>query len=133
MSLRTIHLDSPAVIPDALGYFRFGDVDNWKVLTNDAGEWHALKTEDFHLLLKGELDEEHAEYTSLQRKGFIRADLDLEALADKVRRKKQWMGQGPHLAVVITTLRCNQSCKYCHASRTDMDRVDTDMSLETAK
>ena len=30
-------------------------------------------------------------------------------------------------------LRCNQSCKYCHASRTDMDRVDTDMSLDVAK
>ena len=46
---------------------------------------------------------------------------------------KRLLNQGPHLHIVITTLRCNQSCKYCHASRTDMDRVDTDMGLETAK
>ncbi|HND34628.1 MAG TPA: radical SAM protein, partial [Myxococcota bacterium] len=25
------------------------------------------------------------------------------------------------------------ACRYCHASRTDMDRVDTDMTLDTAK
>jgi uncharacterized protein len=133
MTTRSMNLKLPTVAPEKLGFLRFGDVDDWKVLTNDAGEWHTLSTEDFNALLKGEIGTEHKEYRSLQRKGFIRADLDLEAMADKVRRRRPWLGQGPHLAVVISTLRCNQSCKYCHASRTDMDRVDTDMSLETAK
>jgi His-Xaa-Ser system radical SAM maturase HxsB len=133
MSIRQIKLSQPVLHPEKLGFFRFGDVDAWKVLTNDAGEWHALSTEDFHALLQGGISLEHPEYKALQRKGFIRSDLDLEDQADKLRRKKPWLGQGPHMAVVITTLRCNQSCKYCHASRTDMDRVDTDMSMETAK
>ena len=44
-----------------------------------------------------------------------------------------YLGGAPHLHLVVTTLRCNHSCKYCHASRTDMDRVDTDMSLATAQ
>ncbi len=128
-----ITLRSPQAKPESLGYFRFGDLDGWKVLTNDAGEWHVLTPTDFNALVSGNLSADHTHYAVLQRKGFIRADLDLEDIADKVRRKKRWLGQGPHMAVVISTLRCNQSCKYCHASRTDMDRVDTDMSLETAK
>lgn len=133
MTSRTLTLTPPVIRPESLGFFRFGDVDQWKVLTNDAGEWHTLTQEDFQSLLKGEIKADHPQYKSLQRKGFIRADLDLEDMADKVRRKRSWLGQGPHLAVVITTLRCNQSCRYCHASRTDMHRVDTDMSLETAR
>ena len=133
MSLRKLTLHPPVVNEDALGFFRFGDVDQWKILTNDAGEWHVLNHTDFNTLLKGKLTDEHPEYLSLQRKGFIRSDLDLEDLSDKLRKKKQWLGQGPHLAVVITTLRCNQSCRYCHASRTDMHRVDTDMSLDIVK
>ena len=133
MTTKTITLQPPRLKEEALGFFRFGDIAPWKVLTNDAGEWHTLSTDDFNLLLKGELNDDHPDYLSLQRKGFIRRDLDLEDLSDKVRKKKQWLGQGPHLAVVITTLRCNQSCRYCHASRTDMHRVDTDMSIDIAR
>lgn len=133
MKHRSLAITPSSVRPEALGHFRFGDVDDWKVLTNDAGEWQALSAADFEALLRGEIADDHPQYKSLKRKGFIRADLDLEDLADKLRRKRSWLGQGPHLAVVITTLRCNQSCRYCHASRTDMHRVDTDMSLETAR
>jgi hypothetical protein len=107
MSMRELTLEQPHLKPESLGYFRFGDVDEWKILTNDAGEWHTLSTDDFHALLQGGIGPDHAQYKSLQRKGFIRSDLDVEALADKLRRKKPWLGQGPHLAVVISTLRCN--------------------------
>ncbi len=117
----------------ALGYFRFGQLDGWHILTNDAGEWHVLRPDDFQQFLAGNIDADHTEYNGLQRKGFLRSDFDVDDLTDKVRRKKWWLGQGPHLAAVVVTQRCNQSCKYCHASRTDMERVDTDMSIEIAK
>jgi len=76
---------------------------------------------------------EHPKYSDLQDKGFMRENLDLEAIANRVRRKRRYLRHGPHLHAVVTTLRCNQSCRYCHASRTDMHRVDTDMSLDVAK
>ena len=91
MTTRTITLRPPELKEESLGFFRFGDVAPWKVLTNDAGEWHTLSTEDFHRLLEGELKEDHPDYLSLQRKGFIRGDLDLEDLSDKLRKKKQWL------------------------------------------
>ncbi len=121
------------VRPEALGYFRWGRLDTGVLLTNDAGEWKLLAEPDWQRFLNGEIGEADPLYGDLTAKGFLRADLDLEALAQRVRRKRAYLGAGPHLAVVITTLRCNQSCQYCHASRTDMDRVDTDMSLEMAK
>ena len=128
-----IPVKMPRVSPEALGFFRYGRLGDGAVLTSDAGEWAVLDAGEFDLLLSGELSPGHPRFRELQEKGFVRQGLDLEAQALKLRRKKRFLSQGPHLHIVITTLRCNQSCKYCHASRTDMDRVDTDMSIETAK
>ena len=98
-----------------------------------AGQWHFLSKPHFEDLLAGRVADGHPQHGALQTKGFLRNGLDIDELSRKIRRKKEFVGQGPHLHIVITTLRCNQSCKYCHASRTSMDKVDTDMSLETAK
>ena len=131
---RTLRLPRQALSEDKLGYFRWGRLrDDRMIVTTDAGEWEILSDAEFSQLLDGSLDAETALGRRLQEKGFFRQDLDAELLATRVRRRRRYLGQGPHLHIIITTLRCNQSCKYCHASRTDMDRVDTDMSLETAK
>ena len=129
----TISLPVLRAEPKALGYFRYGEVAGKMLLTNDAGEWHFLDKPDFELFVGGQLRSGHSDHEALVEKGFLRDGLNVEALAQRVGRKKHFVGVGPHLHIVITTLRCNQSCQYCHASRTDMDRVDTDMSLETAK
>jgi His-Xaa-Ser system radical SAM maturase HxsB len=50
-----------------------------------------------------------------------------------MRRKKRFLDYGPNLHEFVVTLRCNETCVYCHASRAEMDRVDTDMSKETAE
>jgi His-Xaa-Ser system radical SAM maturase HxsB len=130
---KTLQLPRRTIQPEHLGYFRFGRVGDHVVMTNDAGEWAQLTPEEFDLFLNGGVDEAHPRYGELRDRGFLRADLDLEEMARKIRRKRRYLGNGPHLAVIITTLRCNQSCAYCHASRTDMHRTDTDMSLETAR
>ncbi|MCO4769226.1 MAG: His-Xaa-Ser system radical SAM maturase HxsB [Deltaproteobacteria bacterium] len=133
MSQRSITLRRPQVASDELAWFRFGRIGQRVVITNDVGDWELLDEPEFEDLLGGRIDEEHPRHAVLQAKGFIRNDLDVAGLASRLRRKKRFLGQGPHLGIIITTLRCNQNCRYCHASRTEMDRVDTDMSLETAK
>ena len=130
---KTIPLPILEADENALGFFRHGRIDDRVILTNDAGEWQLIGEEDFQKLLKGEIEPAHPDYESLVDKGFVRDGLNIEALAARLRRKKGFVGQGPHLHIVITTLRCNQSCQYCHASRTEMDQVSTDMSMETAK
>jgi His-Xaa-Ser system radical SAM maturase HxsB len=130
---RSVQVEKLALAPEKLGYFRYGRVGSRMVVTNDAGEWLLLELSEFRDFLAGRVEPGHVRYEALQERGFLRGRLDVDALADKVGRKKRFLRAGPHLHIVITTLRCNQGCRYCHASRTDMDRVDTDMSLETAK
>jgi uncharacterized protein len=50
-----------------------------------------------------------------------------------MRLRKRFLHFGPNLHLLVVTLRCNETCVYCHASRADLDRVDTDMSRETAE
>jgi uncharacterized protein len=130
---KSIEVQVPNIAVEKLGYFRYGRIDDRVILTNDAGEWVLLTSEEFEGFLVGDIEAGHPKYVEFSSKGFVRSNFDLDDMANKVRRKKAFLNQGPHLHIVITTLRCNQSCKYCHASRTDMDRVDTDMSLDTAK
>ncbi len=134
--MRTVTLSAPrfAVAPGKLGYFRYTRLDGGKyVLTGDGGDFHLLTEPDFLLFLRGEMDAEHPEHAALTSKGFLRDNLDTEALAERVRNKKHFLTSGPHLHEIVTTLRCNQDCRYCHASRVDMSKVETDMTLETAK
>ncbi len=131
--MNTLEIDVPEVRPERLGFLRSGKVGDKVVVTNDAGEWVLLDPEDHRVLLAGDLGPEHPLHEELSSRGFLRPTLDLDALAERVGRKRAFLGAGPHLHVIVTTLRCNQSCRYCHASRADMDRVETDMSLETAR
>ena len=133
MGARTLHLRRLPLVEDKVAFFRYGDVAGKKLVTNDAGAWHFLEQDAFADLLAGRIAEGNPEFEALKAKGFLRDGFDVQQIADGIARKKGFVGVGPHLHIVITTLRCNQSCKYCHASRTSMDRVDTDMSLETAK
>jgi uncharacterized protein len=130
---RIIELSAPALREETLGFFRWGRVGDRVVLTNDAGEWELLEPTDFAALLAGELDPSHPLFARLQAKCFVRDGADLDALAARLRRKKAYLTKGPHLHVVVTTLRCGQSCRYCHASRRPLDATGTDMSVETAR
>ncbi|HYC59176.1 MAG TPA: His-Xaa-Ser system radical SAM maturase HxsB [Thermoanaerobaculia bacterium] len=127
------HDGTPEIAADTLAYFRFGQLGERAILSNDAGEWHLMPQPEFDQFVRGQLPADHAQMPMLRAKGFLRDGFDADAFAEKFRRKKAFVGQGPHLHIVLTTLRCNQSCRYCHASRTSMDRVDTDMTMETAK
>ena len=131
--MKTLEIELPHLQEKAVGYFRYKEMGNDFLLTNDAGEWMFLSQKEFQSFLAGTISKDSLVFKGLKDRGFLRSSLDVEDLAAKIRRKKRFLGQGPHLHIVITTLRCNQSCKYCHASRTSMDRVDTDMTLETAK
>jgi His-Xaa-Ser system radical SAM maturase HxsB len=131
--LTPLTVDPKALDTSKVAFFRYGVVDGRVLVTNDAGEFHFLSKGDFDRFLRGKIDPAEALHGELATKGFLKGHLDAEKLAGRIRRKKAFLGGGPHLHIVVATLRCNHACKYCHASRTDMDRVDTDMSLETAR
>ncbi len=134
MSTHTLTLPHRVVQTDHLGFFRYTDIGHGKVvLTNDAGEWSILPEATFRAFLAGQMGTDHPDYAPMAAKGFFRDALDLDDMAAKIRRKRFYAAQGPHLHVMITTLRCNQSCRYCHASREDMTKSDVDMSPEVVR
>ncbi|NOY26983.1 MAG: hypothetical protein GXP62_14025, partial [Oligoflexia bacterium] len=82
------------IAADGLGFFRFGQVGRRVILTTDAGEWHMLDSADFRRLVDGSLPADHPAQQTLQSLGILRQGSDLDAIAARVRRKKEYLGQG---------------------------------------
>lgn len=131
--LTPLAVDPRAFDKDKVAYFRYGVVNGKVLMTNLVGEHLFLEPDDFRRFLAGQVQPGEPLYDALRRRYFLKQDLNVDELAEKLRRKKAFLRHGPHLHAIVTTLRCNHACRYCHASRTDMDAVDTDMSLDTAR
>lgn len=113
--------------------FRFREVGGDVLLTNGLGDWVFVKKDDLAAMYKGEVAEGSALYERLASRNFVKARVDVAKEADRMARKKRFLDYGPNLHVMVVTLRCNESCVYCHASRADMDAVHTDMTKEVAE
>ncbi|GMV44156.1 MAG: hypothetical protein AMXMBFR64_58720 [Myxococcales bacterium] len=116
----------------APAFLRWRTLDGRHLITNEHGEWHWLPEDDLRALLAGRLPTSSPQYEALSRKGFLAATFDASRALERLSRRMRAVRSGPNLHVLVVTLRCNHSCQYCHASRAPMDRVDTDMSPETA-
>jgi His-Xaa-Ser system radical SAM maturase HxsB len=102
------------------------------LITSATGRYAFLSEDEFRRYLKGSIEPDEDLYRSLAEKGLVRAEVDIAGEAERTRRRKGFLDQGPHLHIVEVTLRCNQSCVYCHSSRTGIDAPGKDMSPETA-
>jgi uncharacterized protein len=129
---------SPAIARDArapssLVPFRFRRIGGDYLLTNHWGDWVFVTPSELLSLSRGELAPGSALHAKLAAKSFLKDALDEAKLADRVLRKKRFLDYGPNLHAMVITLRCNETCVYCHASRADMDAVSTDMTPEIAE
>ncbi|MFM2162045.1 MAG: His-Xaa-Ser system radical maturase HxsB [Pseudomonadota bacterium] len=101
MTQHTLSIPRANVDAERLGYLRFGAIADGVLLTNDLGRWHHLSATDFHALVGGSLGPEHAAWTTLCTKGFVRADLSLEDAAQTLRARKRFVGVGPQRHTVF--------------------------------
>lgn len=111
---------------------RLREVGGEVLLTSPWGDWVFVTHDELDVLTSGELEQGSALYAKLEERNFLKDKVDLESVADRMSRKKRFLDAGPNLHILITTLRCNQTCVYCHASRADMTETSTDMTPETA-
>jgi uncharacterized protein len=114
-------------------FFRFREVAGRVVVTNLEGDWLVLEPEDFRAFATGRVDAGSPLHTRLAEHNFLQSEYDVPRAAERMRLRKRFLHFGPNLHLLVVTLRCNETCVYCHASRADLDRVDTDMSRETAE
>lgn len=113
-------------------FFRHREVAGSFVITNAQGDFATLTAEEFKAFAEGTVTPGSALHQKLKEGNFIRAEFDVPAAVERLRRRKSFLGVGPNLHIMVVTLRCNETCVYCHASRANMDAVQTDMSVETA-
>lgn len=132
MSGGLVHLGAAPRASSGLVPIRMREVGGQVLLTNPWGDWIFVSPAELELLSKGALDASSELYARLAERSFIREKADVAKLADRVARKKRFTDAGPNLHIVIPTLRCNQTCVYCHASRADMSSTSTDMTPDTA-
>ncbi len=119
--------------PVKTGPFRFRQVAGKTLITNDLGRHHLLTDRQFSDFVAGKLSAGTPLHAQLVEGGFIRDQMDFDALAGLWARRHKFLWQGPALHVVVVTLRCNHRCLYCHASALKMDDASTDMTEETAR
>jgi His-Xaa-Ser system radical SAM maturase HxsB len=127
---------SVAVAPHAetgLAYARWRHLPDGggTVVTNDAGRFHLMPRLGFERLLHGAPDD--ADAAALAERGFLRRAPKIDVLADRLRERRAYLFQGPSLHIIVITLRCDQICGYCHASRTNLDQPGYDMDEPTAR
>ena len=113
-------------------FFRYRAVGDKVVLTNHEGSYAVLTAAEFDAFAAGTIAEGSDLWRTLAERNFLRPAFSVERAADQLRVRKNFLSYGPNLHIVVVTLRCNETCVYCHASRADMDAVHTDMTRETA-
>jgi His-Xaa-Ser system radical SAM maturase HxsB len=116
-------------------FFRFRPLPGTDkvVLTSLEGNYAVLSGDEFRRFASGQVDARSPLHEQLTKGNFLKAGFDAQKAAEKLRARKRWLDHGPNLHIFVVTLRCNETCVYCHASRANMDAVHTDMSREVAE
>jgi uncharacterized protein len=119
---------------DQLGYFRFGRIAGKVLLTTDAGDWAFLTEREFGQLLAGEVKDGHPRFAELQRGGFLREGLDLDALATRFAPRVGHVARGPELHVVTMTRRAagHAGQAAAPAAGADLDRATAERIVDVA-
>lgn len=132
MSFGLVRLEGRSPAAALLAPFRMREVGGAILLTNPWGDWVFVSHDELAQLAQGELAADSELETRLAERNFLRERVDVEKMGERLAASKAFTKAGPNLHIVIPTLRCNQTCLYCHASRADMSATDTDMTPETA-
>lgn len=128
-------LDLAALRPRAgtQAFFRYRPVGDRVVVTNFEGNFLLLTQGEFAAYAAGTVPAASDLHRRLAAANFLRADYDVRRAAERLQARRRFLHGGPNLHIFVVTLRCNQTCVYCHASRANMDAVHTDMTPEIAE
>lgn len=114
-------------------FFRFKKFDkNTYLITNDIWKYEFLSLEEFEKFISWDV-EWLEKYDDLLKKWFIKTSDYSEKMVGSFAMKNHFIWVWPTLHMVVPTLRCNHTCKYCHAAVAPMNAVGMDMDEETAR
>ena len=118
---------------DKLWFFRFKKFDkDTYLITNDIWKFCYLNVLEFWDFISWKITS-WDKYNELVEKKFIKDENYQTDMAVSFAKKNQFISVWPNLHIIVTTLRCNHKCQYCHAAVAPMTAKDMDMTVETAK
>jgi His-Xaa-Ser system radical SAM maturase HxsB len=112
--------------------FRHREVGGKILVTSTEGDFALLSRDEFGAFARGDVAKDTPLYKLLAQKNLVRAEFDERRMVERIRARKGFLSWGPNLHIMVVTLRCNETCVYCHASRANMDATHTDMTPEIA-
>ena len=118
--------------------FTFKKVASGRILVvNQGGEYLFLNRDEFDSLLNADReplsDNLFKTFKSRQLIYTKDKELALNLLAAKLRTRKSFMRDFTSLHMMVLTTRCNCICDYCHASSSDTQTQNSDMTWPAAK
>lgn len=114
-------------------FFRFKKFDAQSfLLTNDIWEYTFLSKEEFSDFLTGKIPQ-WDKLAELKEKKFLKSQTYESDMAIDYAKKNQFLAYWPTLHIIVTTLRCNHKCQYCHAAVAPMTAKEMDMTEDTAR
>lgn len=105
--------------------------DEQYLITNDFGYYSYLSPWEFDDFCSSKLTWD--KFIELDEKLFIKNDTYTDRAITAYNKKNSFLAYGPTLHMIITTLRCNHKCQYCHAAVAPMTAKNLDMTRETAE
>ncbi|MBT7903468.1 His-Xaa-Ser system radical SAM maturase HxsB [Candidatus Woesearchaeota archaeon] len=111
--------------------FRYKKIKDRFLIVNESGSWIVLGKKKFDKLMRKELDPKLFE--DLTKKGIIITKNNINQILIDYAKRFEFLFKGASLHIIVTTLRCNHKCIYCHSAAKDCDKKEFDMDLKTAK
>ncbi len=113
-------------------FFRFKKFWDDYLITNDIAKYSFLSKDEFSNFISWWL-KSWDKYNELLEKNFIKNNNYEKEMASAFALKNNFLAYWPSLHIVVTTLRCNHKCQYCHAAVAPMTAKEMDMTESTAK
>jgi len=113
-------------------FFRFKKFGDDYLITNDIAKHSFLTKKEFGDFIAGKITE-WEKYNELLEKKFIKTNEYERDMTLAYAKKNEFLAYGPSLHIIVTTLRCNHKCEYCHAAVAPMTAKEMDMTEATAK
>lgn len=117
--------------------FNFDEFGNEVLLVSLVGDFVFLQKAEFEDFIGKKLDKNSDTYLLLKSKKFLADSKEgflnaIEMSATNYRSKKGFLREFTSLHMMVITLRCNQTCKYCQVSSQEQEAKQYDMSVKTA-
>ncbi|MBW3022897.1 radical SAM protein, partial [Candidatus Woesearchaeota archaeon] len=107
---------------------KFGDKT---LVINEYGYWCATNNLTLRRLMRGNISKE--EFLFFEKICMIVTPSNIRQIISDIKEKYGVVLGGTSLHIIITTLRCNQKCSYCHSSSKYSGLAGYDMTEKTAK